>query len=140
MAIRKSQGALSALGAALLLIGVVTGYFSLQAGLKHANLASGPGWHDPFPVTEWDRFWMNFPVRYVLLVGAAFLTVALIRALIAAVRQGHYYADVFGAFARDSSRRSAPSDAAPSTTEKPRAKSGSTSCGATSTTPSAPTR
>jgi hypothetical protein len=77
MALRKSQLVITGLGAALLL----GSYFSFNAWLRHADLSSAH-WVDPNPVTQWERFWMTIPARYlpvVGLMGLMLLIVALIR-------------------------------------------------------------
>ena len=72
---------MSGLGAVLSLIGIVTGYFGLEASLRHSNLGSAPNWHDP-PITASERFWMNFPSRYFFLAGLLLLVIALVRLIV----------------------------------------------------------
>lgn len=76
MPIRKSQVIITALGAAFLL----GSYFSFDAWLTHANLSSAH-WVDPNPVTQWERFWMTIPAKYLPLMGLMGLML-LIAALI----------------------------------------------------------
>jgi hypothetical protein len=80
MTIRTSQVIIFGLGVAFSLTGIVSGYFGIDAWLHHANLSSGPGWHD-HPMTDSERFWMNFPARYFVIAGVALLVTAIARAI-----------------------------------------------------------
>jgi hypothetical protein len=86
MAIRTSQAIIVGLGVALSLTGIVTGKFGLDAQLNHANIASAATWHD-HPITDSERFWMNFPARYFVIAGVALLVTAIARAIAWSVRK-----------------------------------------------------
>jgi hypothetical protein len=83
MAVRRSQTIVAALGGVLLLMGIVSLYFSIGAELRHSNLGSSPYWIDP-PMTDSERFWISFPKGWLLSGGAVFLFVAIVRAIAAA--------------------------------------------------------
>jgi hypothetical protein len=64
---------------------MVSGYFGLEASLRHGNLGSAPNWRDP-PITASERFWMNFPSEYFFIAGLLLLVIAFVRVIVWAVR------------------------------------------------------
>jgi len=85
MAIRKPRTIVAAAGASLLLLGLVTGYLSIDAWSRHHTIGTPPfGWVDPYPMTGWERFWINFPSGYLLALGLAPLVIALVWVIVAA--------------------------------------------------------
>ena len=87
MAIRKPRTVIAVVGATLLLTGIVTGWFSLDAALRHANIGSYPpavwsAWVARNPMSDWDRFWVGFPFHYLIFSGVALLVLALIWAIV----------------------------------------------------------
>jgi hypothetical protein len=62
-------------GVLLLLIGGISAYLKVAAQLKFADLTSGnPNWVRPNP-TSFDIFILGFPVRAVIVAGAALLII-----------------------------------------------------------------
>jgi drug/metabolite transporter (DMT)-like permease len=60
-------------GALVLFIGVVSAYFRTVTQPKFADLTSGnPNWTRPTP-TSFDVFILGFPVRAVMVAGAALI-------------------------------------------------------------------
>lgn len=60
-------------GALVLFIGVASAYFKIVTQLKFADLTSGnPNWARPTP-TSFDVFILGFPVRAVMVAGAALI-------------------------------------------------------------------
>jgi ribose/xylose/arabinose/galactoside ABC-type transport system permease subunit len=82
MAVRRSQTIVATLGGVLLLMGIVSLYFSIGAQLRHGNLGSSPYWIDP-SMTDSERFWISFPTGWFLCGGAVLLFVAIVRAIAA---------------------------------------------------------
>jgi len=65
-------------GLLLLLIGVVCAYFKIAAQLKFADLTSGnPNWVRPDP-SSFDVFILGFPVRAVIVAGAALMIIGYV--------------------------------------------------------------
>jgi hypothetical protein len=81
MVIRTSQAIIIGLGTALSLTGIVAGKFGFDAWLNHANVGSYSHWHDP-PIADSERFWANFPARYLMMAGLALFVTAIARAII----------------------------------------------------------
>lgn len=68
-------------GVLLFLVGVVSAYFKSAAQLKFADLTSGnPNWIRPGP-TRFDVFILGFPVRAVIVAGAALMIVGYVSKL-----------------------------------------------------------
>ena len=86
MVIRTSQAIIITLGTAVLGIGVVAVNYGVSAWLNHANVVSDSHWHDP-PITDSERFWMNFPARYFVIASVALLVTAIARAIAWSVRK-----------------------------------------------------
>jgi hypothetical protein len=83
MAIWKPRTIIAAAGAIMLLSGFVGGWFSFDAALRHANVGSYPNavwarWEARNPMWDWDRFWIGFPVRYLIFSGLVLLAVSFI--------------------------------------------------------------
>lgn len=65
-------------GLLVLLIGIVSAYYRIAAQLKFADLTSGnPNWVRPNP-SSFDVFILRFPVRIVIVAGAALMIVGYV--------------------------------------------------------------
>ncbi len=69
------------LGVLSLLAGITASYLKIDVSFKHSNIASNPVWVDP-PMTDWDKFILQFPSGWFFVIAIVLLTAMFLRALL----------------------------------------------------------